>query len=127
MSVCRLHTNLQTVNIALDRNTPARPVAGPHSPVLSQRQDPQQPHLKHQLCFLLLQLRALPLHHNAQQLVLQALRGDHTVQQGDLHAMCSSRSALCIAQVLIRETYKLDNPSASQPSQLVRKQVWLCL
>lgn len=40
--------------------------------------------LQGELGLLLLQLRALTLHHNTQQLVLQPLRGDHEVQQSHL-------------------------------------------
>lgn len=40
---------------------------------------------------LLLQLGPLPLDHNAQQLVLQPLWGDHEVQQRHLHhTQCTS-------------------------------------
>jgi len=41
--------------------------------------------LQGELGLLLLQLRALTLHHNAQQLVLQPFRSDHEVQQSHLH------------------------------------------
>ena len=133
MSVRHQHTHLQTINIARQKHrcqavAGFRRVQSCHSNRTS-----EWPHLKHQLCFLLLQLRALPLHHNAQQLVLQALRGNHTVQQGDLHATCSSEAALCIAQVLIGETSKLDRvfclaakPAGQKARLAVSSQLLLC-
>lgn len=40
--------------------------------------------LQDESLFLLLQVGPLPGHHDAQQLVLDALRGDHEVQKGHL-------------------------------------------
>ena len=128
LSICHQHMNLQTMSISWTETPLPGSGRTPQGPGAT---GPQWPHLKHQLCFLLLQLRALPLHHNAQQLVLQALRSDHAVQQSDLHAVSSSDSALsalpkCVSGRHASLTELSAKPAGQEACLAASSQLLLC-